>query len=404
MKEQGKLSKIFSSFGPGFIVAATVLGPGTITVASKAGVALEYSILWAVIVSAVFMLTFSRVAAKIGVNNSKSLLQIVGDQYGRFWSVLTGIIVFLICGGFQTGNNIGIGMAMESIFGGSIALWAIVFYLLVVFVIWASKDFYAFLENIMIAMVVIMTIAFAVNVFMAKPSIIEITKGIIPSKPKIWGLVIAMSATSFSLAGAAYQSYMVQGKKWTVKDFKTANKDSIVGTCVLCGLTMLIMITSAAVLAPKGVEINSAVDMAIQLEPLLGSFAKWIFLLGLFAASFSSFVSNATLGGLMLSDGLGKGSSVNSKLVKIFTTVLLTLSTLLAVFVGGNPIEALVVAQASTIFGGPIIGILLLLLGNNSNVLPKEYRNSKTTNIICVLGIIWTCYLSYNQIVVFMSN
>ncbi len=196
---------------------------------------------------------------------------------------------------------------------------------------------------------------------------------------------------------------MVQGKKWTVKDFKTASKDSIVGTCILCGLTMLIMITSAAVLAPKGVEINSAVDMAIQLEPLLGSFAKWIFLLGLFAASFSSFVSNATLGGLMLSDGLGKGSSVNTKLVKILTTILLTLSTLLAIVVGGNPIEALVVAQASTIFGGPLIGILLLLLGNNPKVLPKEYRNSVLTNIICVLGIVWTFYLSYNQIVEFMA-
>ena len=59
MKEQSKLSKVLSSFGPGFIVAATVLGPGTITVASKAGVALQYSILWAVVIGALFMLTFS---------------------------------------------------------------------------------------------------------------------------------------------------------------------------------------------------------------------------------------------------------------------------------------------------------------------------------------------------------
>lgn len=402
-KKLSNTKNIFKSIGPGFIVAATVLGPGTITVASKSGALMGYSILWTLLVSAIFMLTFSRISAIIGVNNNISLLEIVRKEYGKTWSVITGLVVFLICGGFQTGNNIGIGMALQSLFGGSIATWCIVFYIFIMATMWKSKDFYSYLEKIMIVMVMIMSAGFIINVFLAKPIAGDLIKGFLPSKPKIWGLVIAMSATSFSLAGAAYQSYMVQEKNWSLENFKEAKFDSTLGTIILCGLSMLIMITSAAILSPKGIKVDSAVDMAIQLEPLLGSFSKYIFLLGLLAASLSSFISNATLGGLMLSDGMGIGKSVNDKYVKVFTTILLTLSTFLAVFLGTNPIEVLVIAQASTILGAPLLGILLFLLGNNTNVLNEEYKNSTLTNIICILAIAWTLYLSYNQIVTFIS-
>ncbi len=70
---------------------------------------------------------------------------------------------------------------------------------------------------------------------------------------------------------------------------------------------MVIMITAATVLKPAGVEVNSAIDMAMQLEPLLGPLAKWMFLLGFWSAAFSSFIVNAMIGGTLLADGLGLG-------------------------------------------------------------------------------------------------
>ena len=401
-KEVGKVSKLAYLLGPGVITAATVLGPGSITVSSKSGALMEYSVLWTVVIAAIFMATFTRMSARIGCLNDDSLLSIIRTQYHKVLSLLVGVSVFLIAGGFQTGNNIGVGLAMDSMFGGGIGLWAPVFTLIALLFIWTSRDFYKVLEKVMMTLVSIMIVAFLVNVFMSKPSLGKISMGFLPSEPKIWGLVIAISATSFSIAAAAYQAYLVQGKGWSKSVLKKAQQDATIGIVILCGLAGLIMMTSAAVLAPKGITVNSAVDMAVQLEPLLGSLAKWLFLFGLLAASFSSFISNAVLGGMFLSDGLGLGKTLNNISVKIFTTILLIFSTILAVVLKRNPIEILVIAQATTILGGPLVAIVLLILGNNKKVV-GEHTNKRTTNVIAALAILWILYLSYNQLMSFIG-
>jgi Mn2+/Fe2+ NRAMP family transporter len=377
-----------------------VLGPGSITVSSKSGALLEYSILWVVAVAAIFMITFTRIAAKIGCLNENSLLTITKDIYGRWLSVLTGISIFLICAGFQTGNNIGVGLAIDAMVGGGVSIWATLCCLISLAFISLSTNFYSVLEKVMIFLVALMILSFVGNLFQIKLDFLEISKGMLPTIPPIWGLVIAISATSFSLAGAVFQAYTVQSKGWKKKHLKRSLRDANIGIVILCSLSAIIIITSAAVLAPQGITVTSALDMGMQLEPLLGFFAKWLFLLGLLSASFSSFVANALLGGILLSDGLGLGNSINEKSVKIFTSVLLIGSTVIAILMESNPIELIVMAQASTVIGGPLIAILLILLANNKIVL-GQYTNKSWSNFIAGLALLWIIYLSVNQILVF---
>ncbi len=164
---------------------------------------------------------------------------------------------------------------------------------------------------------------------------------------------------------------------------------------------MVIMITAATVLKPAGVEVNSAIDMAMQLEPLLGPLAKWMFLLGFWSAAFSSFIVNAMIGGTLLADGLGLGDSMESKWAKIFASFVMVLGTVAAIVFGQNPIQLLVLAQGTTIFAVPMIAIVMLLLSNDKELM-QEYRNKTLTNVISVLAIIWLIYLSYNQLMTFI--
>lgn len=117
-----------------------------------------------------------------------------------------------------------------------------------------------------------------------------------------------------------------------MNDLKKGLRDAATGIIFLCSLSAIIIITSAAVLAPKRITVNSAIDMAMQLEPLLGFFAKWLFLIGLFAASFSSFLANSVLSGMFLADALGLGKTINDKWVKIFSSILLVVCSGIAAF------------------------------------------------------------------------
>ena len=399
-KEKSVFKNIISLIGPGLITAAVVMGPGSITVSSKAGATMGYSVLWTVAIAAIMMAMFSKMGSTIGLMSEQSFLQTVSSKYGKVVAIIIGLSGFFITTGFQTGNNIGVGLALSSMFGGSVGLWAAAFTVVALTFLWTSADIYKFLERVMTFLVFIMIITFFGNLLIIRPNFGELAKGFIPSKPEIFGLVVAISATTFSIAAAAFQSYVVRSKGWTKDDLEEGIKSSNIGITILACISMVIIITAATVLKPAGITVESAVDMAMQLEPLLGPAAKWMFLFGLWSAAFSSFIGNAMIGGTFLADGLGLGDTMNSKWSKIFASGVMILGTIAAIAFGQNPIQLLVLAQGTTIFAVPLMAIVMLLLANNEELM-KEYKNKPITNVISVIAIIWLIFLSYNQLMSF---
>jgi Mn2+/Fe2+ NRAMP family transporter len=146
--------------------------------------------------------------------------------------------------------------------------------------------------------------------------------------------------------------------------------------------------------------------MAVQLELLFGRYAGVIFSIGLFAAAFSSLMVNAVMGGGLLSDGLGLGRSMNQKMPKIFTSVILLLGMLVAVLFRGNAIYALILASASSIFAVPLIAAGIFLVLNSKKVMGR-YRNNIWQNILAVFGFILISlmvYYMYYRLVTYLNS
>ena len=391
-----KIKAIFKSLGPGFIIAALVLGPGSITVASRIGSEYAYAFLWVIVIATVFMITYTSMGARFGVLNSKSILQSIADNYGRWFAIAIGISAFLSTSSFQFGNNLGIGIGMEGITGINERVWPIVFTSLgIIFIFWA-KNLYKLLERLMKFMVIIMIFAFFLNLILTKPEIAPLARGFVPSKfsANSLSVVAALMATSFSLAAALYQSYLVQDKGWKRKNLKSGLKDTYIGILLLALISATVLITSAAALHPRGILVNSAADMALQMEALFGGYAKVIFSVGLCAAAFSSMMVNSVIGGGLLADGLGLGPSMNNRTTKIFIIAILLIGMLVAVFFRGNVIYALIMAQASSMLAVPLIAIGLFLILNNKKVMGLQ-RNNLFQNIIAVTGFIVICLMVY---------
>ena len=68
------LSNLVKTVGPGFIIASVVLGPGSITTASKIGADHGYSLLWVIVAAAIGMGMYTTMAARFGVSHDKSIL------------------------------------------------------------------------------------------------------------------------------------------------------------------------------------------------------------------------------------------------------------------------------------------------------------------------------------------
>ncbi|WP_036156587.1 Nramp family divalent metal transporter [Maribacter forsetii] len=393
---KSKIQNFFKALGPGFIIAAVVLGPGSITVSSRIGATHGYSLLWVIALGAISMSVYTTMSVRYGVLHEKSLLTTIAEKYGKWLSIAIGVCSFLAALSFQFGNNLGVGMGMKTLTGINEAVWPLIYTPLAIILVFYAKNLYKALEQIMMVMVIILILAFIINLIFIKPDLEAAAMGFIPRaiSGDDFNEIAALVGTTFVLHNAFFQAYLVQGKGWKLVDMHKSIRDTKIGVFLLALISTLVVITAAATLKPKGISVNSAADMAIQLEMLLGSFAKYIFGFGFMAAAFSSLVVNSVTGGGLLADSMGLGSSMNQKMPKVFTAIILLAGMVIAVFFRGNVIYALIMAQASSILGVPLIAIGLFLVLNSKSIMGK-YKNSILQNIMAVIGFILISALVY---------
>lgn len=381
------LKRWLGSLGPAIITAALVLGPGSVTITSKIGALYGYSLLWVLVLSILFMMVFTEMSARIGMATNQSLLTIIREKWGKAAATIIGIGSFLVTASFQAGNAIGCGVALAEMTRTPSTMWVIIFTLLgMVFLF--SSNFYRILEKTMLILVGTMLAAFLITLITVRPSPTGIISGLIPSVPEGSALlIIGLTATSFSVVGAFYQSYLVQEKGWNQSHEKDGVRESRLGIVLLGLISALIMISAAAVLMPRGIQVNTATDMGKALEPLFGNWSSYIFMVGLWGASFSSLTGNATIGGALLSEALGFGGKLNTKTVRIFIMAVMVIGAIVAVAYGQLPLQLIVLAQAVTILIVPFIGFALYRVANDP-ALMGNLVNQGVHNRVALTGLV----------------
>lgn len=377
------------ALGPGIIIAALVFGPSKITITTKLGAEYGYSMIWIVAVAIFFMIVFTNMGARIGEASKKSLLSSIRGEWGNKVAVIIGVGIFLVTTSFQAGNSTGVGIAFAEATGTSSIIWIIVFNLIGIGLLF-FKSFYKTLERLMITLVALMLLSFVATVFFVKPDITRIAEGFGPVIPfGSEGLIIAFMASCFSIVGAFYQSYLVQERKKIdpTQQIDYKGNSSVTGILILGVMSALVLICAAAVLHPKGIKVNSATEMAKALKPLFGIYATNLFLMGFFGASFSSLVGNASVGGTLLSDALGFGSQLSSKITRCFIGLVMICGAVIAIIFGKLPLQLIVFAQSITIFLVPFIGIAMYFMANKNKIMGDRV-NSPTIKTFGALGLL----------------
>lgn len=385
--------RLLRTLGPAIVVASVVLGPGSILASSRVGAAFGYSLLWVLVGASLLMAGMVLLSARLGLACSRTLCDELSSRLGRPVAAGIGLVVFLIVTSFQTSNNFGVLAAFEAFSPpgrpplANVQAISLLMLLngLALATVFGLRRLYRPIERLMLLLVLAMIAAFVGNIFLAKPDWAAVLRGLLPSvqsltqtpsagnAPVALLAVSALVGTTYSVAGAYYQAYLVREKGWTRAQVREGMIDVAAGIAVLGGISLVIMITAAAVFHSRTepVSLDSAADIARQLQPLFGSGARLLFSLGLFAAAFSSFLMNAIIGGHILADGLGLGPAMESPLTRVFTALILVLSMLIAVVSRstGLPIVHLILfAQALTVLGLPALAAAMLYLATRPDL------------------------------------
>jgi len=388
---------LLGSIGPAFITAALVFGPGSITTASSMGASYGYQLLWVPVIATVLMLCFVDLGVRIGLSTDRGLLPTVAHRLTGVVAVLVGLGSFLVVTSFQAGNSAGTGAAGSLLFGGDARVFAVAFTLIGLGFVWLPK-LYTIMERTMIVIILVMLVAMVVTAIVARPDPLAAVRGLVPTMPEgSTALVVGLAATTFSVVGALYQIALVREKGWTAADYRAARRDAVLGTLILGGLSAVIMIAAAAVLQPAGVEVTSPATMAQILHPI-GSWAAWLFALGLLAAAFSSLLGNSAIGGSMLAGvfRVDRGG-LASVPVKLCISAVIVLGGVVAVVFGRVPLQLIVTAQAVTIIAVPLIGVAMVVLGRHRD--RGALRIGIPQLVLALAGLAFLVVLAINYVV-----
>jgi Mn2+/Fe2+ NRAMP family transporter len=400
------MKRIWQSIGPAIVVAAVVLGPGSILTSSKVGAGFGLTGVPVIAMATVLMIAMVALAARIGVIYERSACEELAARLGRPAAIGIGLILYVLVALFQSSNNLAVvaGLApLAEMFtkGEPIGLITqinllVLFNAFVILCLYRMRSLYGSIERLMKLLIAVMVAAFLFNFAVAWLT----PRGPItpPTERGDLFALLGMIGTTFSVAGAFYQSYLVREKGWGLAEARRGVLDSILSISVLGMVTMIILLTAYRTfygLSPA-VTLASVDDVARQMEPLFGAGATVVFCLGIIAGAFSSFLINSMIGGTVMSDALGKGSRLSQPWPLHLTTVSLLVGMGVAIASlasAGSTVALITFAQALTVLGIPALAAALLYLGTRAE-LTGERRVPRWIVGLAWLGLVVSILLA----------
>jgi len=390
---------MFKKLGPGVLVAAAFIGPGTITACTIAGVGFGYVLLWAMLLSIIATIILQEMSARVGVITQKGLAEVIGEQLAIPWLhyLVMGIILSAIVIGntaYEAGNISGATLGLQVLFGSNYAPlypWIIGFIAFMLLYLGSYKT----LEKVFISLVLIMSVSFVLTALFTKPDIKEILRGLfIPSIPNnsIFN-IIALVGTTVVPYNLFLHASLIKEKWNSSDDLKSAQRDTLLSIGV-GGLVSIAIIISAA--AINSTEVKDALDLAKGLEPLYGKSAKYLMGIGLFAAGITSAITAPLAAAYVANSCFGWNAKVTDVRFRIVWMVVLFIGVI-SLFFGIRPIVIIQFAQVANGLLLPIIAIILIWIVNKSSVL-GDFKNSIWQNVPAIIIIILVIVLGAKSI------
>ncbi|MDJ0337333.1 Nramp family divalent metal transporter [Cryobacterium sp. PH31-O1] len=395
--EPGKLPK-WKIVGPGLVVAATGVGAADMVATLVAGSRYGYALLWAVILGVILKIVLVEGAGRYTLATGKTIFE-GWRSLGKWTTWYFGPYIMLW--GFVYGATAmsSAALPLAALFPAlPLPVWAVVMGLAGLTMVWFGR--YAIFEKITAALVGIMFITVVGLAVIAVPNFPAMLRGLVPIIPE--GGVLYTLALAGGVGGtitlAAY-GYWLREKGWSTPRWMKVMRIDNRMAYVMTGIFVVAMlIVGAEVVGAAGITLSAGdkglLDLSTVLNEKYGVVVGTGFLVGFWAASFSSIIGVWNGVSLMFADFWGnmrgKKSGHRDTLVggKYFKFYLLWLTfPPMILFLLGSPIGLILAYGVLGSLFMPFLAITLLGLLNGKRI-PKEWRNRWFTNIalsICAL-------------------
>lgn len=298
------------SIGPGIVVALVWLGAGDLVDSAVAGGSYGYSLMWALAMALFVRFVFVSIIAKYQLCNQHGENVLAGmRRIHPAIPSLVGIAALLFSHNYNAYSLRGVAESMSALTGWDYPLlWSVIWSTIAAFIVFRGA--FAHIKFVFYVLLGLLSSSLIGVAIWSGPDPVGIARGIvlfeIPEQQGRFGVFLVLTsligAVGGSIANLLYPYFMEQNG-WKGPRFRRLQLyDLAFGTLVVVVLNLAVWTIGAEVLKPSGLEIDGLDSLTHLITDALGDWCGPLFYLGVFAATYSTVIGNATGFGLLCTD------------------------------------------------------------------------------------------------------
>ncbi|MCC5919360.1 MAG: Nramp family divalent metal transporter [Cyclobacteriaceae bacterium] len=381
------IRKFFSNLGPGAMVAAAFIGPGTLTVCAAAGAEFGYALLWIIPITLLITFFLQDLAVRIALAQGIDLAPAIRESFQHPLikrSVVLSVVMVIAFGNaaYQSGNISGASLALDSFdLSVKFAVGKITINFIPIVLALMAIPLLYFKENIrldrlFVGLIFLMSLSFILSLFFISIEFGELLRGLfIPKVPS--GSILAI----LSLVGTTIVPYnfflhsSTVRRKWNnASGLKMSRFDSAFSLFLGGLVTASILIGLAA---SKVTTVDNFADLSAGMENAFGSRATYFLAFGMFIAGLSSAVTAPLAAAYVVASAYGQSDESNTFRLT-WVSVLLVGAFFAAT--SQQPIELIRIAQGANAILLPLLLFVLLRIASSAKM--GKLKNHLTQNVI----------------------
>jgi len=297
------------------MVAVGYMDPGNWATDIAGGARFGYTLLSVILLSNLMAILLQSLALKLGIVTGRDLAQACRDHYSRPVSFALWILCEIAIVACDLAEVIGAAIALNLLFRIPLVWGVCITALDVLLILMLQNKGFRYMEAFVIALIATIGICFAIEMFMARPAMAEVVRGLVPTteivtNPLMLYIAIGILGATVMPHNLYLHSSIVQTRK-VLPDaaskreaIRFATLDSTVALLFAFFINAAILVLAAATFHSTGYQdVADIGDAHRLLAPLLGTtLASTLFAVALLASGQSSTLTG-TLAGQIVMEG-----------------------------------------------------------------------------------------------------
>jgi manganese transport protein len=377
------LRALWPFLGPAFVAAVAYVDPGNFATNVAGGARYGYMLLWVVLGANLMAMLIQAMSAKLGIATGLNLCEVCRERFPRWVTIGLWVQAEIIAMATDLAEFLGAALGLYLLFGIPLLVAAVITGFAVFAILALQSRGFRALEAVITVLVGVIMVAFAFEVFLARPSVPGVAGGLlVPHLADTQSVLIAVGILGATvMPHVVYLHSALTQRRIVGKDEEERRKifnfekwDVIIAMSIAGIINLSMLTTIAAAFNSRGLVDLQGIDQAYYgLGQILGRHADLLFGMGLLASGLSA-SSVGTMAGQVVMQGFIRRS------IPLFLRRAVTMVPALVIIgMGANPSVALVISQVVLSFGIPFALIPLVLFCKDGRLMGNLVNRRLTT-------------------------